>query len=440
MLVRGLFVSIDTVFGKTSIAVYNYTYGMKQIHTDVLVIGGGAAGMMAAGKAAQSGKKVILLEQNARLGEKLRISGGGRCNITNAEMGEKKLLAHYGAAEPFLYSAFSQFGVKDTFSFFEERGLPLVIQANNRAFPKTEKAADVVRVLEEYMKEGGVSVRKKVRVEYMEGVEDAVTGVVASGERYIADTYILSTGGFSHPETGSTGDGFPWLLKLGHSVKKPTPTIVPLRVQEEWVKRLSGKSLGTAKITLYVNEAKKIAKTGPILCTHFGISGPTILNLAGAVADFLQEGVVTAKIDLHPGMDIGALDAHVVAVFAENKNKALRNVVKEFVPPGTASVILSLLPTVDPEIKVHSLLKEDRRMLVHLLKALPITIEGLMGFDRAVVADGGVALSEIDTRTMRSKRISNLFIIGDLLHITRPSGGYSLQLCWTTGFVAGKHA
>lgn len=413
---------------------------MKEIRTDVLVLGGGAAGMMAAGKAAEQGKKVILLEQNARLGEKLRISGGGRCNITNAEMGEKKLLSHYGTSESFLYSAFSQFGVKDTFSFFEKRGLPLVIEANNRAFPKTQNATDVVRVLEEYMKEGGVIVRKKVKVERIEGAKDLITGVVAGGEVYIADTYIMSTGGFSHPETGSRGDGFPWLSKLGHSVKKPTPTIVPLRVKEQWVKDLSGKSAPSAKITFYTNGAKKVAKTGSILFTHFGISGPTVLNLAGQVADMIQEGLVTANIDLFPGMDIGALDKHITGIFEEHKNKGLRNVAKEFLPAGTASVILSLLPTIDSETKVHSVLKEDRRKLVHLIKALPLTIEGLMGFDRAVVADGGVSLLEIDTRTMRSKKIANLFVIGDLLNITRPSGGYSLQLCWTTGFVAGKHA
>ncbi len=413
---------------------------MQEIRTDVLVIGGGAAGMLAAGKAASMGKKVVLLEQNARLGEKLRITGGGRCNITNAEMSEKKLLAHYGKAESFLYSAFSQFGVKDTFAFFEEHNLPLVIEANNRAFPKSQNATDVVHTLEAYLKQGKVTVRTKAKVDRILSDKNTITGVVVGKDTYVANTYILSTGGFSHPETGSRGDAFPWLKALGHSVQKPSPTIVPLRVKENWVKELSGKSAPAAKITLYVNGTKKVAKTGSILFTHFGISGPTVLNLAGKVADMLQEGVVTAKIDLHPAMDIGALDAHITAIFEEHKNKTLRNVAKEFLPAGTSSVILSLLPEIDSETKVHSVRKEDRKKLVHLIKALPVTIEGLMGFDRAVVADGGVVLEEIDTRTMRSKKIQNLFVIGDLLHVNRPSGGYSLQLCWTTGFVAGKHA
>ncbi|MDB5189458.1 MAG: aminoacetone oxidase family FAD-binding enzyme, partial [Parcubacteria group bacterium] len=417
------------LFGRLQSAMY-----------DVVVIGGGAAGMMAAGRAAERGKKVLLLERNKRLGEKLRITGGGRCNITNAEQEEKKLLANYGKSEQALYSPFSEFGMRDTFSFFEAHGLPLTVQANNRAFPESENATDVAHVFEAYLQDTGVIVQKGTGVEKIVVENDKISHVIAAGKKTEAHSYILATGGLSHPETGSTGDGFGWLSELKHSVEKPTPTIVPLKANEAWIKKLSGKSASDVKITFYVNGTKKFSKKGNILFTHFGLSGPTILNSAGAVGDLLYEGSVTAIIDLHPSMDVGILDRHITSVFDGNKNKLLRNVFKQFVPAGTGDVLLTLLPTLDPETKVHSVRKEERRLLAELLKALPVTIEGLMGFERAVVADGGLVLSEVDMRTMRSKKYENLFVIGDLLHITRPSGGYSLQLCWTTGYVAGSNA
>lgn len=413
---------------------------MQKSHYDVIVIGGGASGMMAAGRAAERGKSVLLLERNKRLGEKLRISGGGRCNILNAEPDEKKLLSNFGESEKFLYSAFSKYGMQDAYAYFESMDLPLKTEANKRAFPISENAADVVHVLETYMKKGKVDVRLGTGVQSMVCNEGRIEKIVALGEEFTANSYILATGGLSHPETGSTGAGFIWLRELGHTVLDPTPTIVPLKVKESWVKKLSGKSLPDVKITFYVNGKKKLSKTGTILCTHFGISGPTILNVAGRVADMLHEGVVTAILDLYPSMDLGILDKHISSVFDKNKNKLLKNVFKELVPAGTSEILLSRVPLIDSETKVHSILKEERRALAELLKGLPLTIEGLMGLDRAVVADGGVPLSELDMRTMKSKKIQNLYITGDLLHITRPSGGYSLQLCWTTGYVAGDSA
>lgn len=406
---------------------------------DVLVIGGGASGMMAAGVAASRGKSVLVLEQNARMGEKLRISGGGRCNIMNAEKDEKKLLANFGGAEQFLYSTFAQFGMKDSYDFFESRELPLKVQANNRAFPKSEKAQDVVETLDAYMAEGKVRVKTRTHTDEVRHEGGKITEVIAAGKTYTATSYIIATGGLSHPETGSTGDGYIWLKNMGHIVKAPTPTIVPLKVRESWVKRLSGKSLPDVKITFFVSGRKKMAKTGTILCTHFGLSGPTILNCAGDIADYLQEGPVTATIDLFPSMDLGILDKHLTTIFDENKNKLLRNVCRLITPPGTSDVILSLIDSIDPDTKVHSILKTERRVLAEHLKALPITIDGLMGFDKAVVADGGVPLEEVDMKTMRSLKISNLYLTGDILNIPRPSGGYSLQLCWTTGYVAGQN-
>ncbi len=409
-------------------------------HFDVIVIGGGAAGMMAAGRASERGRRVLLLEKNKKLGEKLRISGGGRCNITNAEFDERTLLKNYGAGEQFLYSPFSQFGVQDTFDFFASRGLSLVVQEGRRAFPHTEKAIDVYTVLYDNLVKTGVVIKTHSPVTHIEKNGDTIVSVSVGEETYTADSYILATGGVSHPETGSTGDGFAWLRGLGHTVSKPTPSVVPLAVSDSWIRSLSGKSLPDVKITFFQHQKKQFTKTGKILCTHFGVSGPMILNSAHLVADLLHGGVVTASVDLFPKVDMGELDKTLIAQFEIHKNKAFKNVLRELVPPGTTSgIMMAFSDRIDPEIKVHSVTKEQRRAVAHLLKALPLTITGLMGFDRAVVADGGVPLSEIDTRTMCSKKIKNLYIIGDLLDINRPSGGYSLQLCWTTGFVAGDH-
>lgn len=412
----------------------------KNTHYDVIVIGGGASGMMAAGRAGALGKKVLLLEKNALLGEKLKISGGGRCNITNAQEDIHTLLKNYGKAAPFLYSPFSQFSNKDTFTFFESLGLPLVIQARDRAFPHTEKAFDVFRALEKYMKQGSVTIRTETKVSRILKEGDMITGVIAGAVTYTAASYIIATGGLSHPETGSTGDGFNWLKALGHSVATPTPTIVPIATKERWGHELSGVSLTFMKITFFVDGVKAFSKTGKLLFTHFGLSGPLILNAAGKVGDLMHTGTVTARIDAYPDTNHGALEQKIIGIFDANKNKMIKNVIDDIVPHGMSTAMWTLVPSIDPDTKVHSVTKEQRKILVDTLKALPLTIIGLLGYDKAVVADGGIPLTEVDTKTMRSKVLKNLFITGDLLHINRPSGGFSLQLCWTTGFVSGSNA
>lgn len=407
---------------------------------DVIVIGGGASGMMVAGRAGERGKKVLLLEKNPKLGEKLKISGGGRCNITNAEEDVHVLLKNYGKASQFLYSTFAQFGVKDTFSFFEKLGLPLVIQARKRAFPHTEKAIDVFRALEKYLKNNKVTVISNTKVSRIIKEGNLIVGVLSSKVTYTARSFVVATGGLSHPETGSTGDGFNWLKALGHSIVVPSPTIVPLATKERWGHELSGVSLSFMKITFFVDGLKKFSKTGKLLFTHFGLSGPLILNVAGMVGDLLHTGAVTARIDAYPDTDHEALQKKIIKVFDVNKNKMVKNVIDDVIPHGMSRVIWLLLPNISPDTKVHSITREQRKQLGDTLKALPITVTGLLGYEKAVVADGGVPLTEIDTKTMRSRIFNNLFITGDLLHITRPSGGFSLQLCWTTGFVAGDNA
>ena len=422
-----------------NLAKLSTTHSKTTTLYDCIVIGGGASGMIAAGRAAERGLSVLLLEKNKRLGEKLRISGGGRCNILHAEDNERVLLKNYGKAEQALYSLFTQFGMKETWSFFETRGLPIVVEANNRAFPHTHKAEDVVKVLEEYMKKNNVQVHCGVAITHIvqEGV--TITSVCTKDEAYTAKEYIFATGSVSHPETGSTGDGFKWLTALGHTIAKPTPTIVPLAIKEKWVKDLAGVSLDGMKITFFVDGVKAFSLVGKVLFTHFGISGPLILNNAYKVADLMHTGVVTATIDASMQADFPVLEKKIIAVFDANKNKTLKNVIKEFVFNGMQKGITTVLEQhMDVDTKVHSISKEERKKIVHLLKALPLTVEGLMGFDRAVVADGGLPLEEVDMKTMRSKKIKNLLVTGDLLHINRPSGGYSLQLCWSTGWVSGS--
>lgn len=405
---------------------------------DVIVIGGGASGMLAAGRAGQRGLKVLLLEKNHYLGEKLKITGGGRCNITNAEFDRQLLLSNYGDAKDFLFSPFAQFGVQSTFDFFTELGLPLVIEARKRAFPQTQKAEDVVLALEKYLKKTRVTVKTNSAVAKIVTKKDKICGVAVGKNIYQTKSIILATGGLSHPETGSTGDGMRWLIRLGHSVRQPSPTVVPLAVSDQWVKELSGLSLSFMKITFFLDDKKIFSKTGKILFTHFGLSGPLIMNSAGKVKELLVQGKVTAKIDAYPDTDFSALEKNIIKIFDNNKNKDLKNVIKEFLPEGTDKSILSLLPLEMQDIKVHSVTKDQRKLIAHLLKALTVNITGLMGYDRAIVSDGGVSLTEIDTKTMQSKIHSNLFITGDLLDINRQSGGFSLQLCWTTGFVAGN--
>ncbi|MDO8481606.1 MAG: NAD(P)/FAD-dependent oxidoreductase [bacterium] len=405
---------------------------------DVIVIGGGASGMMAAGRAGERGKSVLLIEKNASVGKKLDITGGGRCNITNAEFDKHVFLKNYGKAEQFLYSPLSVFGVQDTFDFFTKLGLPLAVEAHKRAFPETQKATDVTRVMKKYLADNGVAILSGTSVRELRAKGGQIIETITSRGAYSADKFIIATGGVSHPETGSTGDGFKWLASLGHTINPATPTIVPIKVRDAWVKALAGVTLSDMKIMFFSDGKKAFSKRGPLLFTHFGLSGPLILNSAGAIGQLLAEGVVTASIDMFPDMDFVELEKHLLLAIEANKNKDFRNVLEKIVPNGTARAISQILALQNPNIKSHSVTKEERKRLVHILKDAPITVTGLMGFDRAVISDGGVPLSEVDTRSMRSLLVKNLYLTGDILHINRPSGGYSLQMCWTTGYVAGN--
>jgi hypothetical protein len=408
-------------------------------HYDLIVIGGGPAGMMAAGTAAKNGKQVLILEKNTDLGEKLKITGGGRCNITNYELDNRKLLEYYGDASSFLHSPFSQFSVKETFTFFEKKKLPLVTQARNRVFPKSERAYDVYKVMKDFVKNNGVTIHYQSPITKINKKDRVITSVDTKDTRYTADHFIIAVGGVAYPETGSTGDGFTWAKQLGHTVHKPSPDIVPLRSDDPWVKRISGTSLSFMKITFFCNGKKAFSKTGKILFTHFGVSSPLILNSSKQVGDLLKQGRVTATIDLFPDTNKGNLDKRILKLFDTTKNKNIKNALEQLLPKKIAETIHYFAELYDPNTKVHSITADERKRILDLMKSLPLNIDGLMGLDRAVIADGGVPLDEIDTKTMKSKKIANLSLVGDMLHVNRPSGGFSLQLCWTTGFVAGNN-
>jgi predicted Rossmann fold flavoprotein len=290
------------------------------------------------------------------------------------------------------------------------------------------------------LQKGKVDVKLNCLVKKIVHKDDKVIDIVTNQGEFSAKSFILATGGMSHPETGSTGDGFKFLKDIGHKIKDPTPSIVPLEVREEWVHSLAGISLSFMKITFFLEDKKQFSKTGKVLFTHFGLSGPLILNSATKVNDLLEQGKVTAHIDVYPDTNHGALEDKIIKIFDANKNKMLCTVWKEIAPEGTARALEQVFSFVDFETKVHSVTKEQRKNIVQTLKSLPLTITNLMGYDRAVVADGGVMLDEVDMKTMRSKKYKNLYITGDLLNINRPSGGYGLQICWTSGYIAGSNA
>lgn len=407
---------------------------------DVVVIGGGPAGMMAAGRAAELGAKVLLLEKNASLGKKLLITGGGRCNVTNGELDNKKLLARFKDSGKFLFSPFSQWSVQETLEFFHAKNMPTKEEAEQRVFPLSNTSQSVWDVLVSYIKEHGVVVMKNAQVLKLHGAGGSVSAVELRGGRMIrAHSFILATGGISHPETGSTGDGYEWLKNLGHQVHEARASLVPIALKDTRVKRVAGATLADAKITLFQNNVKQSQGRGKVLFTHVGLSGPGILNMSRDIGELLKYGAVEIEIDTVPNMGYEKVNAELQVAFKEHHNKKIRNALKSVASPILGPLILDGAQ-INQEKPCNSVTREERIRLLKELKHLRFEVKGLLGLEKAIITAGGVDLEEVDFKTMRSRLFPNLYLVGDILNINRPSGGYSLQLCWTTGFVAGSSA
>jgi len=406
---------------------------------DVAVIGGGPAGMMAAGRAAELGAKVLLIEKNKSPGKKLLITGGGRCNVTNAEFDNKKLLAKFKDSGKFLSSPFSKWSVRETLDFFHAHDMQTKEETHLRVFPLSNSARSVWDALVGYVKKGGVTIVCDAAVVKLHAGDGVITSVELRGGKMIrAESFILATGGISHPETGSTGDGYKWLRELGHTVSDASAALVPIALKAP-AKSAAGVAIQNAKVTLFQNEVKQSQLSGKILFTHVGLSGPCILNMSRDIGELLKYGEVIVEVDLLPDMGYEKVNAALQETFKTNSNKKIKNSLKGIIPPALIPYILETAQ-IDGATFCNSVTRDARLRLIQVLKHLRFEAKGLLGMDKAVITAGGVALTEVDFKTMRSLKYNNLYLIGDILDINRPSGGYSLQLCWTTGFVAGTSA
>ena len=394
--------------------------------------------MMAGGRAGELGAKVLLLEKNAALGRKLLLTGKGRSNITKAEFNPRELLKKYGREGDFLLYPLSIFGVKETIDFFEKKGLKTKVERGKRIFPQSDRASDVLNILISYLKKGKVEIMTNSEVKKIIKKEKKIVKIILSGGREIlAKNYIISTGGKSYPGTGSTGEGYQWAKELGHKVNKLRPALVPLRIKENWPKTAQGLSLKNVELTVFQNNKKQDSRFGELLFTHFGVSGPIVLDLSGKVGELLEKGEVKLVLDLKPALDFQTLDKRIQSDFSKYSQKLFKNSLSDLLPQKLIPIIVEL-SGINPEKKVNEITREERQKLVRLLKGLEMRVISLLGFETAIVTSGGVSLKEIDSKTMKSKLIENLFFAGEIIDLKGPTGGYNLQLCWSTGYLAGQ--
>ena len=406
---------------------------------DIAVIGGGPAGMMAAGRAAELGAKVVLIEKNEILGKKLLITGKGRCNFTHNEFDIRKFAEKFGRNGRFLYSALSVFGVHEVINFFESRGVKAKVEQGDRIFPENGNAQDILNVLIKYLAEGKVDILLNAEVISFRQENGKISQVLLRDRQISADKCIICTGGKAYPQTGSTGDGYQWAEQLGHTVIAPVPALNPVKISENWVKELQGLSLKNVSLKLFQNGKKQDERFGEMLFTHFGVSGPIVMDMSKKIGALLKKGPVKLILDLKPALDFKKLDKRIQRDFQEFKGRMFKNSLKGLLPLSMIPVIIKL-SGVEPEKKVDYISREERNKVVHLLKELELTPIGLLGFKWSVVTSGGVALKEVNPNTMGSKKIENLYFAGEILDLDGPSGGYNLQECWSTGYLAGQSA
>lgn len=403
----------------------------------VIVVGAGAAGLMAAGRAAEKGHEVHLYEKNNRIGKKILITGKGRCNVTN-DSDVEGLLDNIPGNPYFMYSSFYQLDSFALQEFFKNLGLELKVERGKRVFPVSDRSLDVVLALEKYIKQNKVKLHLESPVESILIEDGQAAGIrLKNGKEEKADGVIVCTGGLSYPGTGSTGDGYRFAKAAGHHVTKLYPSLVPLKTAENWCHELMGLSLKNIEITVKNNKGKKVyTDFGEMLFTHFGVSGPVILSASRHIILTIEEGY-KLYIDLKPAMDEKKLDARLLRDFEKFANKDFINALDELLPQKLIPVIVELAE-IDPRKKVNSVTKEERKRLLNLIKALPLTITGVTGYNEAVVTCGGIETDEIDPSTMESKLVKNLHFAGEVLDVDAYTGGFNLQIAFSTGYTAGE--
>ena len=403
----------------------------------VAVIGGGAAGMLAAIAAAEHGHQVQLFEKNEKLGKKIYITGKGRCNVTNA-CDTEELFAAVVHNPKFLYSSFYSFTNQDMMELVERNGCPLKTERGGRVFPVSDKSSDVIRALTVCLKNAGVQVRLYEEVDSVETRDGRVFGIRLKKTREIvsADALIVATGGLSYPSTGSTGDGYRFAEKTGHTVTDLSPALVPFETAEPVGRDLQGLALKNIQAKILKGKKVLYEEFGEMLFTHFGVSGPVILSASRHIILTIEEGY-RLYIDLKPAMDEKKLDARILRDFEKFANKDFANALDALLPQKMIPVIVRL-SGIDARKKVNSVTKEERKRLVGLLKALPLTITGTTGYNEAVVTCGGIQVNEIDPATMESKFVKQLHFAGEVLDVDAYTGGFNLQIAFSTGFAAGN--
>lgn len=406
---------------------------------DLAIIGAGPAGLIAASHASELGAKVIIIEKNRQPGIKLLLTGNGRCNITNNISDHKILASYYGSNGKFLLSGFSKLDPTSTIEYFESHGVKTKTENNNRVLPKSDQARDVLDALIKNLKNNKVETKTGSAVVKIDTENKRIEKLIlANGEEVIAKNYLIATGGKSYPLTGSTGDAYTWLEKMGHTIIKPHPVLVPIIIQDKFIGKLEGLSI--KNIPLLVKQANKIIakESGDLIFTSDGLSGPAIINLSRLIAD---QSIHNTKIilDLLPLKTEKQLDSDLQAIWQSQPNKTIKNSLIELLPSKLIDVILSVTK-IDQSKKVNSVTRDERKLLVSLIKEFSLTIKRLDGFNKAVVTKGGVKISEVNPKNMRSKIIDNLYLAGEILDLDGPTGGFNLQICWTTGYVAGENA
>lgn len=403
----------------------------------VLIVGGGAAGMLASIFAARNGHEVHVYEKNEKLGKKLYITGKGRCNLTNA-CDMDALFASVRTNSRFLYSAFYGFTNQDAMTFFEEEGLKIKIERGERVFPLSDKSADVLDTLRRSMRRAGVEIHLNTEVKELILEDGQARGLIlADKTRVDGDGVIVATGGLSYPVTGSTGDGYRFAKEAGHKVTDCIPSLTPFNIREDFVKELQGLSLKNVELRIYNGKKEVFREFGEMMFTHFGITGPLVLTASSFVGTLAARQELRAVLDLKPALSEEQLDQRVLREFDANPNKSFKNVIGSLFPAKLAPVMIGL-SGMDPDKKVHDISREERLNFVRLTKGLSMTVTGLRDYKEAIITKGGVAVKEINPSTMESKLVKGLYFIGEVLDLDAVTGGFNLQIAWSTAYAAGN--